>query len=122
MRHDPRIVTNESQIAALEKSVPDWIRRSQRPPTPSPMPKFGPLEGIRAVGTGVWSRNLISAPSSPNLVPKSSMSSVMAAIRSGLPRRSSRVARVRIARMSRKSGRIVSRSDSISSTSAAANF
>ena len=53
MQHDPRIVTNESQIATLEKSVPDWIRQLQRPPTPSLIPRFGPLEGIRAVGTGV---------------------------------------------------------------------
>src|ERR1700722_20276799 len=37
----------------MRKTLPDWIAGLQRPPTPSLIPKFGPLEGIRAVGTGV---------------------------------------------------------------------
>jgi len=53
MAHDQRIVRDEAQIEVLRQTVPDWIRHMQRPPTPSLMPKFGPLEGIRAIGTGV---------------------------------------------------------------------
>ena len=33
--------------------LPDWIKRLERPAAPVLMPKFGPLAGIRAVGTGV---------------------------------------------------------------------
>ena len=53
MPHDPRILRHEEQIAALRDSLPDWIKRLERPSAPVLMPKFGPLEGIRAVGTGV---------------------------------------------------------------------
>jgi crotonobetainyl-CoA:carnitine CoA-transferase CaiB-like acyl-CoA transferase len=53
MTHDPRILKHEDRIDEIRKNLPDWIARLQRPPTPSLMPKFGPLEGIRAVGTGV---------------------------------------------------------------------
>jgi crotonobetainyl-CoA:carnitine CoA-transferase CaiB-like acyl-CoA transferase len=53
MAHDGRIVKHEDRIEALRDSVPDWIKRLERPPTPAIVPKFGPLEGIRAVGTGV---------------------------------------------------------------------
>ena len=53
MVHDPRIVRDEAQIEVLGQTVPDWIRHMRRPPTPSLMPGFGPLEGIRAVGTGI---------------------------------------------------------------------
>src|ERR1700744_156746 len=53
MLHDQRILKREQEIAALRETVPDWIKQLERPPTPSLMPKFGPLEGIRAVGTGV---------------------------------------------------------------------
>lgn len=53
MAHDPRIVRDEAQIETLRQNLPDWIKRLERPPTPSLMPTFGPLQGIRAVGTGV---------------------------------------------------------------------
>jgi len=54
MTHDKRILKNEEQIEALKKTVPDWIRNLKRPLTPALSPPFGPLEGIRAVGTGVF--------------------------------------------------------------------
>ena len=53
MAHDPRIVKNEDQIEELRETVPDWIKNLRRPATPALAPGFGPLEGIRAVGTGV---------------------------------------------------------------------
>jgi crotonobetainyl-CoA:carnitine CoA-transferase CaiB-like acyl-CoA transferase len=53
MGHDKRIVRDDAQIEALRETIPSWIRELQRPPTPSLMPSFGPLQGIRAVGTGV---------------------------------------------------------------------
>jgi crotonobetainyl-CoA:carnitine CoA-transferase CaiB-like acyl-CoA transferase len=53
MAHDSRILKHEERIEEIRKGLPDWIVRLQRPPTPSLMPKYGPLEGIRAVGTGV---------------------------------------------------------------------
>jgi len=51
MAHDPRLVTDE-KIEELKQAIPEWIKRLQRPPTPCIAPAFGPLEGIRAVGTG----------------------------------------------------------------------
>jgi crotonobetainyl-CoA:carnitine CoA-transferase CaiB-like acyl-CoA transferase len=53
MAHDARLVPDEERIEELRAGVPDWIQRLERPPTPSLMPAFGPLSGIRAVGTGV---------------------------------------------------------------------
>ena len=53
MPHDRRIVKHEENIEKLRPQIPDWIKRLQRPATPAVVPKFGPLEGIRAVGTGV---------------------------------------------------------------------
>ena len=53
MSHDPRLVKNEGSIDDLKKLIPDWIRTLKRPKTPSIIPAFGPLEGIRVVGTGV---------------------------------------------------------------------
>src|SRR5215475_13142535 len=53
MAHDQRIVGDEARIEILRRTIPDWIKDLRRPPTPSLMPSFGPLEGIRAVGTGV---------------------------------------------------------------------
>jgi len=53
MAHDRRILKHEERIEELRKHVPDWIKRLERPATPAVVPKFGPLEGIRAVGTGV---------------------------------------------------------------------
>src|SRR5438128_2485385 len=52
MPHDPRLITDESKIEALRGTIPDWIKRLERPNTPCVAPAFGPLEGIRAVGTG----------------------------------------------------------------------
>jgi len=54
MAHDPRLIKDEGQIEALRKTIPDWIKRLERPPTPCVAPAFGPLEGIRVVGTGVF--------------------------------------------------------------------
>jgi crotonobetainyl-CoA:carnitine CoA-transferase CaiB-like acyl-CoA transferase len=53
MSHDPRLIPNEDKIAEFSKAIPDWVKRLERPPTPCIVPAFGPLEGIRAVGTGV---------------------------------------------------------------------
>src|ERR1700758_1978673 len=53
MPHDSRIVKHEDRIENIRNDLPEWITRLPRPPTPSLLPKFGPLEGIRAVGTGV---------------------------------------------------------------------
>src|SRR6059058_5637591 len=52
MPHDPRLITDESKIEALRDTIPDWIKGLERPNTPCVTPAFGPLEGIRAVGTG----------------------------------------------------------------------
>ena len=54
MEHDPRILKHQQQIEELRNKLPDWIKRLQRPPTPALIPKFGPLEGIRVVSTGVF--------------------------------------------------------------------
>ena len=53
MGHDPRLLKNEEQIEELRRHLPDWIKRLQRPPTPALIPKFGPLEGLRVISTGV---------------------------------------------------------------------
>ena len=54
MAHDPRLVKNEAAIEALRSKIPDWIKHLERPPTPCLVPCFGPLEGVRVVGTGVF--------------------------------------------------------------------
>ena len=54
MPHDPRLIKNEDAIEGMRKNIPDWVKRLERPPTPCIIPKFGPLECIRAVGTGVF--------------------------------------------------------------------
>ena len=54
MEHDPRILKHQQQIEKLRNKLPDWIKRLQRPPTPALIPKFGPLEGVRVVSTGVF--------------------------------------------------------------------
>jgi crotonobetainyl-CoA:carnitine CoA-transferase CaiB-like acyl-CoA transferase len=51
MAHDPRLVSDDT-IEELKKKIPDWVKRLERPPTPCITPTFGPLEGIRVVGTG----------------------------------------------------------------------
>jgi len=53
MVHDDRIVKHEEQIEALRTKVPQWITNLPRPVTPAIVPKFGPLEGVRVVGTGI---------------------------------------------------------------------
>jgi len=52
MPHDPRLVKDEDKIEQLRSTIPDWIKQLVRPKTPCVTPAFGPLEGIRAVGTG----------------------------------------------------------------------
>src|SRR6476619_6640746 len=54
MAHDPRLVKSEDKSEELTKTIPDWIKRLERPATPCVVPAFGPLEGIRAVGTGIF--------------------------------------------------------------------
>ena len=51
MAHDPRLVSDD-KIEELRKAIPDWVKRLKRPATPCITPTFGPLEGIRVVGTG----------------------------------------------------------------------
>jgi len=51
MAHDPRLVSDD-KIEELRKAIPDWVRGLERPATPCITPTFGPLEGIRVVGTG----------------------------------------------------------------------
>jgi crotonobetainyl-CoA:carnitine CoA-transferase CaiB-like acyl-CoA transferase len=53
LEHDRRLLKQEDKIEELRKKVPDWIKRLERPTTPALIPKFGPLEGIRVVSTGV---------------------------------------------------------------------
>ena len=55
MAHDLRLVSDD-KIEELKKKIPDWIRRLERPATPCITPAFGPLEGIRVVGTGLLDR------------------------------------------------------------------
>ena len=52
MAHDPRLVKDEGKIEHLRGTIPDWIKRLERPTTPCVAPAFGPLQGVRAVGTG----------------------------------------------------------------------
>jgi CoA-transferase family III len=52
MPHDPRLVKDEDKIEQLRSTIPEWIKKLQRPKTPCVAPAYGPLEGIRAVGTG----------------------------------------------------------------------
>jgi crotonobetainyl-CoA:carnitine CoA-transferase CaiB-like acyl-CoA transferase len=54
MAHDPRLLKHEDRIEELRKTLPKWITQLQRPATPAITPKFGPLEGIRVVSTGVF--------------------------------------------------------------------
>src|SRR5438105_6128751 len=51
MAHDSRLVSDD-KIEELRKAIPDWVRGLERPATPCITPTFGPLEGIRVVGTG----------------------------------------------------------------------
>jgi hypothetical protein len=62
MAHDPRLVKDDDAIEKLRKTIPGWIMRLERPATPSVIPRFGPLEGIRAVGTGVFVAQLYDLP------------------------------------------------------------
>ena len=36
----------------MKPAILDWIKNLKRPATPCAVPAFGPLEGIRVVGTG----------------------------------------------------------------------
>ena len=53
MTHDERLVAGDDVIGEYEQRVPEWIKNLERPATPAVTPTFGPLAGIRAVGTGV---------------------------------------------------------------------
>jgi hypothetical protein len=53
MAHDPRLLKHEAAIDDLKAGLPDWIKDLARPPTRCVVPAFGPLDGIRVVGTGV---------------------------------------------------------------------
>jgi crotonobetainyl-CoA:carnitine CoA-transferase CaiB-like acyl-CoA transferase len=53
MAHDSRILKHEDTIDDLKPGIPNWIKTLERPPAPCVVPAFGPLAGIRAVGTGV---------------------------------------------------------------------
>jgi crotonobetainyl-CoA:carnitine CoA-transferase CaiB-like acyl-CoA transferase len=50
--HDPRVLKQQATIRELTASIPEWIKCLERPATPCLTPTFGPLEGIRVVGTG----------------------------------------------------------------------
>ncbi len=52
MTHDPKLIKREDAIEDLKPAIPDWIKNLKRPATPCVVPAFGPLEGIRVVGTG----------------------------------------------------------------------
>src|SRR6201984_2574415 len=52
MAHDPRLIKHEDTIEDLKPAIADWIKNLNRPKTPCVVPAFGPLEGIRVVGTG----------------------------------------------------------------------
>ncbi len=52
MTHDPKLIKHEDAIDDLKPAIPDWIKNLKRPATPCVVPAFGPLEGIRVVGTG----------------------------------------------------------------------
>ena len=53
MTHDERLVASDDRIEEFRGQIPEWIQKLERPPTPAVMPAFGPLAGLRAVGTGV---------------------------------------------------------------------
>lgn len=53
MAHDKRLLKQEDQIEKLKEAIPDWIKNLKRPETPMLTPKFGPLEGIRVVSSGI---------------------------------------------------------------------
>src|SRR6516162_10469814 len=67
MAHDPRLIRHEDTIEDLKPAIPDWIKNLKRPATPCVVPAFGPLEGIRVVGTGQLVAQPLSARSSPSL-------------------------------------------------------
>lgn len=52
MPHDKRLIADEAQIEVLRGRIPEWIKHLERPATPCLALAFGPLEGIRVVGTG----------------------------------------------------------------------
>jgi crotonobetainyl-CoA:carnitine CoA-transferase CaiB-like acyl-CoA transferase len=54
LSHDRRLLSNQDRINELAQTIPEWVKNLERPETPMLIPKFGPLEGIRAVSTGVF--------------------------------------------------------------------
>ena len=53
MAHDPRLIKNEDQIEVLRETLPNGLVNLQRPAAPAIVPRFGPLEGVRVISTGV---------------------------------------------------------------------
>lgn len=53
MDHDRRILKHEEEIEKLREHVPEWIRNLERPKDPGLVPRFGPLQGIRVVSSGI---------------------------------------------------------------------
>ena len=51
--HMTNVVVGDDRIEEYRRQIPDWIQQLERPPTPTLMPAFGPLAGIRVVSTGV---------------------------------------------------------------------
>lgn len=46
-------LVDDDRVEEFKAQIPAWIAALERPVTPAVMPEFGPLAGIRAVGTGV---------------------------------------------------------------------
>ena len=53
MAHDSRLLA-EDRISALAATIPSWVKNLARPETPMLVPKFGPLQGIRVISSGVF--------------------------------------------------------------------
>jgi crotonobetainyl-CoA:carnitine CoA-transferase CaiB-like acyl-CoA transferase len=53
MPHDRRLLRHEEHIEVLQRQIPTWIKDLPRPATPTLIPAFGPLAGLRVVGTGI---------------------------------------------------------------------
>ena len=52
--HDARVLKHEDQIEQFAATIPQWIKELARPAAPLLVPKFGPLQGIRIVSSGVF--------------------------------------------------------------------
>ena len=72
MAHDSRLVKDEGKIEELRSTIPDWIKRLERPTTPCVAPAFGPLEGIRAA-SAVAPESVSFQPSFFSAIPRFSI-------------------------------------------------